>query len=193
MTVMSRHILYVAAAIVLCAGSASATVTVPAEFRAIVTEAALIVRGHVTDVRGVLVPDRGIESIVTVAVDTLVKGPATDVVSLALPGGVVGRYRSEMVGAPKLQVGAQGVFFLKRDASNTWRPVGLSMGIFTVQSSASTGLAVVNPPLVSGLTADVGRVVRGDARRQPMGVGDFESLVRLVMAGQAAAQAGGGQ
>jgi len=190
---MSRHFLSVAAAVVLWAVSASATVTVPVEFRAVVTEATLIVRGHVTDVRGVVVHERGIESIVSIAVDAVLKGPSTDFVSMTLPGGVVGRYRSAMVGAPKLQIGAQAEFFLKRDPSNAWRPVGLSTGVFSVQSAPATGLAVVNPPLVSGVTASVGPVVRGDTRRQPMRVDDFESLIRLVMAGQAAAQAGGRQ
>jgi hypothetical protein len=57
----------------------------------------------------------------------------------------------------------------------------MSMGIYRVHVDARTGLPVVNPPVVAGETASAGRVVRGDTRRQPFSVGEFESLVRLVM------------
>jgi hypothetical protein len=188
---MSRSILSVLVAVFLCAGPASATVTAPAEFREIVADAALIIRGHVTDVRGVVVPDRGIESIASIAVDAVLKGDAADFVSIMLPGGRVGRYRVEMVGAPKLRTGDRAVFFLKRDSNNIWQPVGLSMGIYRLQPAPSTGADVVNPPLVMGQTADAGAVVRGDARRGPMTVSDFVSLIHVVMAGQGTAARGG--
>jgi hypothetical protein len=61
------------------------------------------------------------------------------------------------------------------------------MGIYQVRPATAAGAAVVNPPLVLGATADTGMVVRGDVRRQPMPVASFESLVRVVMAGQAGA------
>jgi hypothetical protein len=158
-----------------------ATVVVPADFKEIVADAALIVRGHVTDVRGVVVRNLGIETVATIAVDRAIKGTPDAFVSMRVPGGVVGRYRWVMVGAPVVTVGQQAVFFLKRDpAGSGWRPVGLGMGIYAIHASPMTRAPVVDPPLVAGKTAAAGRVVRGDPLRKPMTVSEFESLVRAV-------------
>jgi hypothetical protein len=179
---MSRQILMGIVGVLLCMRPASATVTVPTDFREIVADATLIIRGHVTDVRGAVFPDRGIESIVSIGVETVLKGEAVDFVSIMLPGGVVGRSRVEMVGAPKLRTGDRAVFFLNRDRNNIWQLTGLSMGIYRVRSGGPNGENVVNPPLVIGQTADAGSVRRGDPRRRPLALAEFESLVRLVIA-----------
>jgi hypothetical protein len=74
---------------------------------------------------------------------------------------------------------------LQRGSDNAWRIVGFSMGVFRVKLEPLTGRAVIDPPVLSGQTASVtGRVVRGDPRRKPVPVQEFESLVRLVMAAQ---------
>ena len=174
-------------ALLLLTAGVRATVIVPTEFKEIVADAALIVRGHITDVRAVEDRDRGVETIATISVDTILKGEPVDFVTMRLPGGVIGRYRYVMVGAPVVTVGQAGVFFLKRDASlNAWRPVGLGMGIYAVQAEPATGRPVVSPPLVTGQTAAAGVVVRGDRARRYMSEPEFESLVRVVMAGQTA-------
>jgi len=179
------HRLSLTAVMLLLTVSLSATVTVPAEFREVVSDAAVILRGHVTDARGVVQPARGIETVATVAVDEVIKGDASDFVSVVVPGGTVGRIRSEMAGGPKLRVGERAVLFLKRDRQNLWRPVGLSLGIYPIRTDVATGDALINPPLVAGQTADEGTVVRGDERRKPMAPAEFASLVRLVMAASA--------
>jgi len=166
--------------------SLAATVVVPAEFREIVGDASLIVRGRVTDVRAVRVPNQGVETVATIAVDATLKGTPDDFVSIRVPGGVVGRYRWVMVGSPSLAAGQHGVFFLKRDSNNAWRPVGLAMGIYAIRAAPISGVPVVEPPLVSGRTAAIGTVVRGDSRRRLMAVSEFESLVRAVSAVQPA-------
>ena len=176
---MVRRWLFLAAALGLSSAALSANVVVPAEFKEIVADASLIVRGRVTDVRGVVTADRVTESIATIAVDRVLKGTASAFVSVLVPGGTIGRYRTMVVGAPVLKPGQQAVFFLKRDGRNNLRPVGLSMGIFQVRADEATGAAVVNPPISSGQTADVGPIVRGDARRKPMAVPSFESLVSV--------------
>ena len=51
--------------------SLAATIFVPTEFRAVVTDSALIVRGRVTDVRPVVLPDSRVESAVTIGVETV--------------------------------------------------------------------------------------------------------------------------
>jgi hypothetical protein len=77
---------------------ASATVTIPTEFKEVVADAGLIVRGHVTDVRAVSTRSLGIETLATVGVEAVLKGEAADFVIMRVPGGVIGRVRSVMVG-----------------------------------------------------------------------------------------------
>jgi hypothetical protein len=159
----------------------AAHTTIPASFAQVVTEATFILRGRVTDVRSARSPERGVETIATVAVDHVLKGGSTNFVAVRVPGGVIGGTRTIMAGAPSLNVNDHAIFFLAQGADNGWRPVGLSMGIHRVHVDRTTGLPVVNPPLVAGHTASIGPVVRGDVRRKPLAVGEFESLVRLVM------------
>jgi hypothetical protein len=178
-----RSLAAVIVAVGLAVASVGATLVVPADFRQVVTDAGLIVRGRVTDVRAVAVRGVGVDSIVTVAVEGVVKGQADTFVSVRVPGGEIGRYRYVMVGAPTFRVGQRAVFFLKRGADNFWRPVGLTMGVYRVQAAPVSGAPVVQPPLVAGRTASAtGPAVRGDTRRRLMPVAEFESLVRLVMA-----------
>lgn len=172
--------------VLLAAASPSANLTVPTEFREVVAESERIVRGLVTDVRSEAVPDRGIESIVTVAVEATLKGDDDPFVSFRVPGGTVGSRRVVMVGAPRFRDGQRAVWFLKRDPSAAWRPVGLSLGVYRVGTEARTGRVVVAPPVVAGWTTGAtGPVVRGDVRRRLLPMQEFESVVRLVIAGQA--------
>jgi len=165
-----------------------ANVVIPAEFREVVRDSSVIVRGRVTDVRSVVVPDRGIESIATVAVETKLKGDAPTFVYVRVPGGEVGRSKVVMVGAPTLRVGDRAVFFLRAGgADSTMLPIGLSQGIYRVQAEPQTGRPVVAPPLVGGVTENrSGPAMRGDTRRKLMPVTEFEGLVRLVVASTAA-------
>jgi hypothetical protein len=99
-----------------------------------------------------------------------------------------------MVGAPVFKVGDSAVFFLKPDPTGGWRPVGLSMGVFRVQTDPATGRAVVASPVVARVTTSPRRITRGDLRRRMMSVLEFESLVDLVMQGRVAVpRAGGGR
>ena len=167
---------------------ARASVTVPTEFRDVVRDASLIVRGRVTDVRSESVPGTGIESIATLAVESVVKGRASGFVYVRVPGGEVGRSRVVMIGAPTFRPGQRAVFFLRPTGTDSsYRPIGLTLGVFRVQAEPGTARAVVAPPLVGGITeARSGPAVRGDTRRRLMPVQDFESLVKLVMASTAA-------
>ena len=162
--------------------TAAATVFIPTEFREVVADAGLIVRGHITDVRPITISG-GVETVGTIAVENVLKGQSDGFVSIRVPGGAIDGRRFVMVGAPELRVGEQALFFLKRGADNVWRPVGLSMGVCLVHPDAATGRPVIDPPLVPGRTATAGQMVtRGDPRRRPMTVQDFEALVQLVVA-----------
>lgn len=170
-------------ALVLAGVSAFATVVVPAEFREVVSDAELIVRGLVTDVRSFVVPGDGIDTVATVSVETVLKGQADSFVSVRVPGGEVGSTKFVMVGAPTFKNGDRAVFFLKRTREQIWRPIGLTMGVYRVQAEPGTGRAVVQPPAVptASRTATSGTVVRGDPQRKLLPVSEFESLVKLVM------------
>jgi len=175
-----------AAALVCAAGvSLMAHSVVPTEFREVVAAAPLIVRGTVTDVRAVVGSGRTVESVATIAVETVLKGEADRFVSIRVPGGTIGTRRFVMIGAPSFAAGQNAVFFLSRDGSGFWRPVGLSMGVYRVRADRTSGMPVVAPPAVAGWTASTGRVVRGDTRRQTVPVQEFESMVRLIAAGRA--------
>ena len=171
-----------------------ANTVIPTEFREVVRDASLIVRGRVTDVRSVSVPGTGIESIATLAVESVLKGQASEFVYVRVPGGEVGRSRVVMVGAPTFRTGQRAVFFLRPTGTDSsYRPVGLTLGVYRVQPEPGTGRAVVEPPLVAGVTEGrPGTAVRGDTRRRLMPVKDFESLVKLVMASSRQAVIRGG-
>ena len=191
-----RSVAAIIVALLLSVVPSGAHVAIPTEFRDVVSDASLIVRGRVTDVRSVSEPGRGIESIATVAVESVLKGTANSFVYVRVPGGEVGRRRVVMTGAPQFKAGQRAVFFLRPSAmDSSHRPVGLSLGVYRLQAEAATGRTLVAPPVVAGVTsASRGPVQRGDVRRQMMAVPEFEALVRLVMAtptGQAVRRGGG--
>jgi len=179
-----RTVPAVLVAVILAVWPVSAHVTLPTDFREVVNDASLIVRGRVTDVRSVPSQQSRIDSIATIAVESVLKGSANGFVYVRVPGGEIGRSRVVMTGSPAFRTGQHAVFFLRPGTlDSAYRPIGLTMGVYQVRAEPGTGRAVVEPPLVSGVTASpVGPAVRGDTRRSLMAVGDFEALVRLVVA-----------
>jgi hypothetical protein len=156
--------------------SASATVLVPADFAEMVSGSQLVVYGRVVDVRSQMVGDRRtIESVVTVSVAQAIKGDPGATVSVRVPGGVVGRYRRVMVGAPSFRPGEEVVLFLSGRPPAIPMPFGLSQGVYRV-SRAADGRGLVAPP-----TLVEGRVVRGDPARTPMDVNAFVAQVKAAM------------
>jgi hypothetical protein len=175
-----------------------ATLTIPADFRTVVNDASLIVRGRVTDVRSVETPGIGVESVATVAVENVLKGRASGFVYVRVPGGIIGNRRYNTIGAPAFRVGQRAVLFLRPSATDTtFRPIGLTMGVYPIQVDPATGKVIVEPPVLGGTTTNTnGAVVRGDRRRTSATVSDFEALVRLAMAtppGGAVNRGGGGK
>jgi hypothetical protein len=171
----------VLAGLSLTAGTLFASTFLSAEFREVVSEASTIVRGRVTDVRAIRSPAGAVESVVTIAVEASLKGSPETFVAMRVPGGIIGRYRTVMIGAPVMRVGDRAVFFLKPGPGNSLWPVGLAQGIYRV-SIAGSNIGMVHAPVLPGVTTNaVGAVVRGDARRKPLPVTEFESLVRLLL------------
>lgn len=164
------------------AASVAAHVSIPADFREIVNESALIVRGRVNDVRSIRVPSSGIETIATVVAEHVLKGQTGQFVSVRVPGGTVGQIRSVMTGAPELRTGDRAVFFLTRDPLAGFRLTGLSMGLYRLQGDGSRGRVTVRPPIVLMRNSSPGPIVRGDPSRTSISLQEFESLVKLVTA-----------
>ena len=183
---MAHRLLAIGVAVALSSAALAANVVVPTEFRQVVDEASVIVRGRVTDVRSVMSANKSISSFATVAVESVLKGDAPALVIVKLPGGEVGGVKVVRVGAPTFKIGDRAVFLLKKGTDNFLRPVGLSMGVYRVRTDPQTGAATIAAPVVAGQTATADqRVVRGDVRRSAMSVSEFESLVRMVSLGRA--------
>lgn len=167
---------------IVCLSPLQASTLLPADFRTVVSDATVIVRGRVTDVRAVRSTLGEVETVATIAVEAVLKGEATSFVSMRVPGGTIGRYRTVMPGAPQVAVGEAGVYLLKRAPGGALWPVGLSAGIYRV--TVVGGRAVVAPPVVPGITTTTtGVVTRGDARRRRLPLSEFESIVTLVVRG----------
>jgi hypothetical protein len=178
---MPRTCLAVVMVLAVSVAPRAASTVVPAAFREVVTGASLIVRGRVTGLRVVRPPGLETSTVATVAVDRVLKGAPVAFVSVLVPGGDLGRTRTVMVGAPRLNVGDAAVFFLARGPDGVWRPVGLSMGVYRVQPGRA-GTPVVHAPVLLDRTTSVGAVVRGDPRRTALSVAAFESLVGVALA-----------
>jgi hypothetical protein len=163
-------------AALLLAARASAMVLVPADFAEMVSGSQLVVYGRVVDVRSQMVgARRTIESVVTVAVAQAIKGDPGATVSVRVPGGVVGRYRRVMIGAPSFRPGEEVVLFLSGRPPAIPMPFGLSQGVYRVSRDGNGRGLVAPPPLVEG------RVVRGDPARTPLDVNAFVRQVKAAM------------
>ena len=159
-----------------------ATTVIPLDLTQLTGSARAIARGEVVDVRTEWAPGRRrVQTRVTIAVSEYYKGQLGAQVSLVVPGGQMGRYRSVLVGAPRFEPGQSVVVFLGwRDPALPYI-VGFSQGLFRVVREAATGRDVVTPrPLVATGT-DPERVERGDPTRRALGVDEFKQLVRSLV------------
>lgn len=175
------------AVLLLCAPAAlRATVLVPIEFRELVSVSSTIVHGRVADVRAEWIDGRrSIETFVTIEADEYYKGGPAATITVRVPGGQIGRYRTVFVGAPEFRQGDEVVLFL-RTYNGRSSIVGLSQGAFRVTSDRSGRRIVTSPILMGKPGLDAELVVRGDVARRPLAVEAFRDLVRRVVAGGAA-------
>ena len=182
-----RRLLILALALLFCAPAAPrATVLVPIEFRELVGVSSTIVHGRVIDVRAEWIDGRrAIETFVTIEAEEYYKGGSAETITVRVPGGQMGRYRTVFVGAPEFKEGDEVVLFL-RNYGGRIAIVGLSQGAFRVAADRSGRRVVTSPVLMGRPGADVEPVVRGDAARRPLAVQAFGDLVKRVVAGGAA-------
>ena len=170
-------------ALLLLAGPAGAAVLVPAELGELAREARAIVHGRVVSVEGVWTAGRrSIETVVTIEVSAALKGSPGREVSLRVPGGELGRYRSVVVGAPVFREGQEVVVFLGGGGPALPHLLGLGQGVYRVRRDPRSGLPMVTPPPVAGAATAV-RVQRGDPARRTVTLEEFARQVRAAMGG----------
>ena len=174
--------------VIACAMPAAlrATVLLPAEFREIVNGSQIIAYGRVVDTSAEMSDDRKrVDTLVTLQVETYLKGGPGPTVVFRVPGGQVGRYRNVMVGAPIFQIGDEAVFFLTARGESTYI-FGLSQGVFRVRQDQETRRRIVVPPalIARGDAQEV--VVRGSAARRSVPLETFGAQVQAVLAEAAA-------
>jgi hypothetical protein len=178
-----KKILAALAVAAAAVSAARATVLVPAELGELVRESQAIVHGRVAAVTAAWADGRRrIDSLVTVEVDEYLKGDLGERVTVRVPGGQIGRYRSVMVGAPSFAEGDEVVLILGARGPSYPYVLGLSQGVFRVVEDPQTrARLVVPPPLVAG--AEVQPVKRGDGGRRPVPLERFTAEVRALVAG----------
>lgn len=154
-----------------------ATTVAPLSFEQLVSESSAVVYGRVADVRSQWTADRRfIESVISIDVIKGMKGSSGETIAFTVPGGQVGRYLNVIPGAPAFATGDLAVFFLTAHGARLPVTTGLTQGIYRVQRDAATGAMLVTPPVID----QVGRIVRGDAKRKPVSLAAFEGSVRAM-------------
>ena len=180
---VNRALLFLFSSLILAA-SARATVLIPADLGELSRDAVAIARGRVTALDAQWTEDRGtIETIVTLEVESYLKGGLGSTVRFRVPGGELGRFRSIVVGAPAFAVDERVVVFLGAHGPSVPHVLGLSQGIFRVARAAdNSGWLVTSPVLLPAASGTV-RVVRGDPSRRAVALADFEQTVRVLAGG----------
>jgi hypothetical protein len=156
-----------------------ATVVVPADLGELARDARAIVVGRVAAVDGRWTDDRRtIETIITLDVETYLKGSFGSTLQFRVPGGVLGRYRNIVVGAPEFVANQHVIVFLGARGPMIPYIVGFNQGVYRVVRGEDGEWSVTPPaPLPAAATT---RVTRGDPSRQPLALIDFESRVRAL-------------
>lgn len=172
-------------ALVAAVSAARATVILPADLGDLVRGSQAIVHGRVVEVRAVWADGRRrVETLVMLEAEDYLKGNFGETVTVRVPGGQIGRYRSVMVGAPVFTAGDEVVLFLSARGPSIPYVLGLSQGVFRVVDDPPThGKLVMPPPVVAGVEARPVR--RGDAARRPIPLERFSAEVRALAAGGA--------
>jgi hypothetical protein len=156
-----------------------ATTIIPADLGELSRDAIAIARGRVVDVRAQWTEDRGtVETIVTLDVESYLKGALGASVSFRVPGGELGRFRTIVVGAPDFAVDQRVVVFLGAHGPTVPHVVGFNQGVFRVLRAPDDSGWVVAAPPAAGAAAV--RIVRGDPNRRPLPLADFEQQVRSL-------------
>lgn len=101
-----------------------------------------------------------------------------------LPGGTAGGYRQSFPGIPALRIGAEYVLFLWTSSTGITHLVGLSQGLFNIDSRADGSVQVGRPEIGETMLDAAGRKVRDRAIQ--MQLSDMKTQVGRITATGAA-------
>jgi hypothetical protein len=163
-------------------GMLQATSVLPADVGELSHDAVAIVVGRVAAVDARWTEERrGIETLVTLDVETYLKGGLGESVQFVTPGGDLGRFQNVVVGAPRFVTGERVVVFLGARGPSIPFILGFNQGVFRVKAGDRAEL--VTPPAILP-TAPAGRIIRGDPSRRPMPLAEFERSIRELVGGR---------
>ena len=167
--------------VIVAAFPARATTFVATDLGELSRSARAIARGRVVAVEAQWTDGRRtIETIVTLQAESYLKGSLGEVVQFRVPGGLLGRYRNLVVGAPRFLVGQHVIVFLGAQGPMIPFVLGMSQGVFRVNQTPA-GDWLVTPPAI---TPDMqGSIVRGNLTMRPARLVDFEQNVRTLAEG----------
>jgi hypothetical protein len=158
-----RLVITTALLLAFISAGAGATVLVPADLTELTRGARTIARGRVIGVEARwLAGRRGIETIVTLAAESYLKGPLGPTVQFRVPGGQLGAFRNVVVGAPEFAEGQRVIVFLGATGPRVPWVLGMNQGVFRLVPDRG------------------GWIVRGDPRIQPAPLATFERDVRAL-------------
>lgn len=104
-------------------------------FEQLVSEADLIVRGRVEDLKNRQASDRRpITTVVTLGVESQFKGAKVSSVTIEQPGGSTGDVALGVPGSPEFSQGEDVILFLKRNRGGIAKIVGGKQGKFIVKT-----------------------------------------------------------
>ena len=157
---------------------------IPADLGEISRDALAVARGRVAALDAQWTEDRGtIETIVTLDVETYLKGDFGSTLRFRVPGGALGRFRSVVVGAPEFAVDQRVVVFLGAHGPSVPYVLGLSQGVFRIVRVGPDAAEFVASPATLAASAGAVRIVRGDPSRRALALDDFEERVQALARG----------
>lgn len=181
---ITRRALLLLSSVLLFAVSARATVLISADLGELSRDALAIARGRVTALDAQWTEDRGtIETIVTLEVESYLKGGLGSTLKFRVPGGELGRFRSIVVGAPEFAVDQRIIVFLGARGPSVPHVLGLSQGVFRMARASDNSEWLVTSPVLLPATTGAVRLVRGDPSRRAVALADFEQTVRTLAGG----------
>jgi hypothetical protein len=183
-----RRIATTVIGVLLLTQTASLTTVVPLTFDQLVQQADAVFIGEVVDVRSSWNETRDGRSIVTQVtfdVTRVLKGTRGLRTQLTFQGGRIGDVTQEVSGMPTFRIGDRDVLFVSPDRNAVSPIVGFWQGRFRIIRDAATGEAQVRShdgsAIVDGFRG-AGAFRGGASPARPMGLADFETLVKARVA-----------
>jgi hypothetical protein len=185
--VKQRRAALLIAGLVTAGGAVTSAMTyVSVDFPTLVGNAHAIAIGHVVAAQPRWREGRrGIETALTFEVERYLKGDLGRTVTLAVPGGQMGRYRSIMPGGPVIVENEELVLFMMSDAPGAAHLLGLGQGVFRIMTDGATGARIVVPEVLTIVSTGSTKVVRGDPTRRPLPLEQFAAAVHSALSSQA--------